>query len=63
MSQDINQLGPKRAAIARALVHRGITIWEGIPQHIIEELERAGYKIKKKQEAPPVGVDNFPERY
>jgi hypothetical protein len=49
MNQDINQLGPKRAAIARALVHRGITIWEGIPQHIIEELDRAGYEIKKKK--------------
>lgn len=49
MSQDISQLGPKRGAIARALVHRGITIWEGIPQHVIEELDRAGYKIKKKK--------------
>jgi hypothetical protein len=49
MSQDINQLGPKRAAIARALTQKGIPIWEGIPQHIIDELERAGYKIKKKK--------------
>lgn len=49
MNQDISQLGPKRAAIARALIHKGIPIWEGIPQHIVEELGRAGYKIKKKK--------------
>ena len=49
MNQDINQLGPKRGAIARALIHKGIPIWEGIPQHVIEELERAGYIIKKKK--------------
>jgi hypothetical protein len=47
--QDINQLGPKRAAIARALVHKGIPIWDGIPQHVIEELNRAGYAIVKKK--------------
>lgn len=37
----------KREVIARALVHKGITLWEGIPEHIIEELGRAGYQIRK----------------
>jgi hypothetical protein len=47
--QEISQLGPKRAAIARALIHKGIPIWEGIPQHVIEELKRSGYVIVKKK--------------
>jgi hypothetical protein len=49
MHQDINELGPKRAAIVRALIQKGIPIWDGIPQQIIEELGRAGYKIKKNK--------------
>jgi len=47
--QEIEKLGPKRAAIARALFHKGVTIWDGIPEHIIEELRVAGYEIKKKK--------------
>lgn len=49
INQEIEKLGPKRAAIARALFHKGVTIWDGIPEHIIEELKAAGYEIKKKK--------------
>lgn len=48
-AQHIEDMGPKQAAIARALIHRGVVIWAGIPQHIIEELHNAGYKISKKR--------------
>lgn len=37
----------KKEVIARALIHKGITVWEGIPEHIIEELSRSGYQIRK----------------
>jgi hypothetical protein len=47
--QHIEDMGPKQAAIARALVHKGVVIWAGIPQHIIDELHLAGYKIKKRK--------------
>lgn len=47
--QHIEDMGPKQAAIARALVHKGVVIWAGIPQHIIDELHIAGYRIKKKK--------------
>lgn len=47
--QHIDDMGPKQAAIARALIHKGVVIWAGIPQHIIDELHAAGYKIKKKK--------------
>jgi len=47
--QDIADLGPKRATIARALIHKGVTVWSGIPEHIIEELHNAGYKIKRRK--------------
>jgi hypothetical protein len=33
-------------------VHKGIPIWDGIPQHVIEELNRAGYRIAKKKKKP-----------
>ncbi len=48
-NQRIEELPKKQAAIARALVHKGVVIWSGIPEHVIEELERAGYKIKKRK--------------
>lgn len=48
-TQHIEDMGPKQAAIAKALIHRGVVIWAGIPQHIIDELHNAGYKIKKKK--------------
>lgn len=35
--------------IAHALIHKGIPIWQGIPEHIIEELKSHGYKIKKRK--------------
>lgn len=47
----MTQLHPKNKIdiIAHALVHKGITIWQGIPEHIIEELKLNGYKIKKSK--------------
>ncbi len=45
--QHIEDLGPKKAAIARALIHKGVVVWEGIPDHVIDELHKAGYVIKK----------------
>lgn len=47
--QDISDLGPKRAAIARALIHKGVTVWSGIPEHILEELHNAGYQVKRQR--------------
>lgn len=47
--QAINELSEIEAAIARALVHNGIVIWAGIPEHVVQELENAGYKITKKK--------------
>jgi hypothetical protein len=47
--QHIEDMGPKQAAIARALIHKGVVIWAGIPQHIVDELHLAGYKIKKRK--------------
>lgn len=38
---------PKLDIIAHALIHKGIPIWQGIPEHIVEELKANGYKIKK----------------
>lgn len=35
--------------IKNALVHKGVVIWDGIPEHIIEELKANGYKIKKRK--------------
>lgn len=49
LHQRINELPRKQAAIARALVHKGVVVWAGIPEHVIEELELAGYKIKKRK--------------
>ncbi len=49
LTQKIEDLPRKQAAIARALIHKGVVVWAGIPQHIVAELERAGYKIKKKK--------------
>jgi hypothetical protein len=47
--QHIEDLGLKQAAIARALIHKGVVVWDGIPQHVIDELRKAGYKIKKSR--------------
>jgi adenylate kinase len=35
--------------IAHALVHKGVCVWSGIPEHIIEELKINGYKIKRSK--------------
>jgi len=39
----------KMDIIAHALVHKGIVVWNGIPEHIIEELKANGYKIKRSK--------------
>jgi hypothetical protein len=41
--------GNKEKAIVRALTSRGVVIWDGIPECIIEELHKSGYKIKKRK--------------
>jgi hypothetical protein len=40
---------PKLDVIAHALVHKGIVLWQGIPEHIVSELKAHGYKVKKKK--------------
>lgn len=35
--------------IAQALIHKGVPLYKGIPEHIVEELKAHGYKIKKKK--------------
>jgi len=48
--EDFNPRGPgARAAIARALISSGVSLWHGIPEKIIDELYAADYKIKKKK--------------
>ena len=41
--------GDKERAIVRALTSRGVVLWDGIPERIIEELHSSGYKIKKRK--------------
>jgi len=38
---------PKIDIIAHALVHKGICLWHGVPEHIVEELKVHGYTIKR----------------
>ena len=45
--QHLEDLSPKRRAIARALYSHGITVWQGLPDAILEELRAAGYKVKR----------------
>ena len=40
---------PKLNVIAISLVHKGIPLWHGIPEHIVDELKLNGYKIKKRK--------------
>ncbi len=42
-------MGDKSEIIRRALNHKGIPITKGIPEQIIQELNDAGYKIKKRK--------------
>lgn len=41
--------GDKERAIVRALTSRGVVLWDGIPERIIQELLNSGYKIKKRK--------------
>jgi len=40
---------PKLDIIAHTLTRCGITIWQGIPEQIVNDLHTAGYKIKKRK--------------
>ena len=39
----------KEEIIMQALVSKGVVLWNGIPEHIIESLRLNGYKIKKRK--------------
>jgi hypothetical protein len=43
-------MGKRVETIRHALQHKGITITDGIPEHIIEELHKNGYIIRKTKE-------------
>lgn len=45
----LNHDGTKLDIIAEVLVSYGITVWQGIPESVIERLESCGYKVKKKK--------------
>lgn len=45
----INHDGTPPDLIAEALVSYGVSIWQGIPEAILERLESSGYVIKKKR--------------
>lgn len=45
--QHVEDLSPKKQAIARALYSHGVTVWEGLPEAIIAELKSAGYRVKR----------------
>jgi hypothetical protein len=40
--------------IAHSLTASGIVIWHGIPEKIIQDLNEAGYKIKKSKKLKKV---------
>lgn len=40
---------PKLDVIAHTLTRCGITVWQGIPEQIVQDLHTAGYKIKKRK--------------
>jgi hypothetical protein len=39
----------KLDVIAHVLTRNGITVWYGIPEQIVSELQLNGYKIKKRK--------------
>lgn len=45
--QHVEDLSPKKRAIARALYSHGVTVWEGLPEAIIAELKSAGFRVKR----------------
>ena len=45
--QHVEDLSPKKQAIARALFSHGVTVWEGLPEAIIAELKSAGFRVKR----------------
>lgn len=53
--QAIDELPEVLQIIAKSLVHNGVVIWSGIPEHIVDELEHAGYKISKNKKSAKRG--------
>lgn len=49
MKMTVNHDGTKLDIIAEVLVSYGITVWQGIPEAVLERLESGGYKVKKKK--------------
>lgn len=45
----LNHDGTRLDIIAEVLVSYGITVWQSIPEAIVERLEYGGYKVKKKK--------------
>ena len=53
---------PKLDAIAHTLTRCGITIWQGIPEQIVQDLYTAGYKIKKRKNFKKIAKQVDPRR-
>ena len=51
MHQSLDELPKKHRAIALALTSKGIPIWEGLPEAVIQSLYDNGYKIKRRRHA------------
>lgn len=48
---------PKLDVIAHTLTRCGITIWQGIPEQLVDDLHAAGYKIKKRKKFRSIKQD------
>jgi hypothetical protein len=51
MHQSLDELSKKHKAIALALTAKGIPIWEGLPEAVVQSLHDNGYKIKRRRRA------------
>ena len=52
--------------IAHSLTSSGITIWHGIPEKIVQDLNAAGYKIKKSKNFKNIlqkNIDILPDQH
>lgn len=53
---------PKLDTIAHTLTRCGITVWQGIPEQIVNDLYTAGYKIKKRKKFRSIKKNVDPRR-
>ena len=53
---------PKLDVIAHTLTRSGITIWHGIPEQIVKDLNTTGYKIKKRKNFRKIAKQVDPRR-